>query len=268
MNSTVARAAMIAVGTSVSLVVAGCAAGQPESTPGDTAGVVVTVFAAASLTEVFAELEEQFEDANPGVDVVVNLGGSSTLAEQIVQGAPAQVFAAANDSTMQRVVDAGLAGDPQIFASNTLQIVVPQGNPAGVAGLGDLARDELVIALCAAEVPCGAVAAATLEAAGVTPTPDTFEQDVRAVLTKVVLGEVDAGLVYTTDVIAAGARVEGVDISQGFTAERSAHIVDAATTRYPIAALTGASAAATDFVDFVRADTGVRILTEAGFGPR
>jgi molybdate transport system substrate-binding protein len=246
-------------------------AGCNATTSGDGFGVAtggtVTVFAAASLTDVFGELEAEFEAVNPGVDVVISYGGSSALAAQLVEGAPAEIFAAASPATMAIVVDAGIAADPTIFATNELQIAVPAGNPGTVVGLADFARDDAVIAICAAEVPCGAVASATFAAAGITPAPDTLEQDVRAVLTKVVLGEVDAGLVYRTDVIAAGDTVDGIDLVSASDAA-SQKILDAATTDYPIVVLPTASSAATEFLKFVLGETGVRILAEAGFGSR
>ncbi|MGH3992461.1 MAG: molybdate ABC transporter substrate-binding protein, partial [Pseudonocardiaceae bacterium] len=168
------------------------------------------MFAAASLTEAFTEIEQAFEQANPDADVQFNFAASSTLAQQINQGAPADVFASASPKQMQDVVDAGAAGDPTVFVANLLQIAVPAGNPAGVTDLAAFGKPELAIALCAEQVPCGSAARKALDAAGVTAKPDTLEQDVKAVLTKVRLGEVDAALVYRTDVLAAGDDVEGI----------------------------------------------------------
>lgn len=222
----------------VVLALAGCAM-PPAPTP-DT----VTVFAAASLTESFDEIAAAFEAANPGVDVVLNYGGSSGLATQIAEGAPADVFAAASTTQLP---------DGTVFATNALALAVPAGNPGGVTGLADLARPELAIALCAVEVPCGAASATLLEQAGITASVDTSEQDVKAVLTKIELGEVDAGLVYVTDVRAAGAAVEGIALPE------------AELVAYPIAALTDSEAAAA-FVAFVLSDAGQAILREAGFG--
>ncbi|MGV8969918.1 MAG: molybdate ABC transporter substrate-binding protein [Microbacteriaceae bacterium] len=264
------RASAVLLGVALVLAIAGCSttdrtdasAVETVTPPSPT----VTVFAAASLTDVFGQLEQEFEAANPGVDVVISYGGSSALAEQLVQGAPAEVFAAASPKTMATVVDAGIASNPTVFATNTLQIAVPAGNPAGITGLADFDRDDLLIALCAVEVPCGAVAQAAFGAAGIAAAPDTLEQDVRAVLTKVVLGEVDAGLVYRTDVLAAGDDVEGVDIVSGTSGDADAAILTAATTSYPIVALQTASATAREFLSFVLSDVGVRILAKAGFG--
>ena len=236
---------------------AGCA--SPIATPEDSEPVTVTVLAAASLTDSFAELEQQFEADNPGVDVVLSVGGSSALAEQIVAGSPADVFAAANGTTMATVVDAGLTeGDPRDFATNTLQIVTPSDNPGAVGSLADFATAELLIALCESAVPCGSASDTVFATAGITPAPDTLEQDVKAVLTKVELGEVDAGLVYRTDVIAAGEVVLGIDFLEA----------DSAINHYPIAALSAAAdaGAGADFVAFVLSPTGQTILQEAGFG--
>ncbi|MFJ6673397.1 molybdate ABC transporter substrate-binding protein [Actinosynnema sp. NPDC091369] len=236
----------------VLLVVAGCGA------PGAGADGRVAVFAAASLTEVFTELAEDFEAAEPGVDVVLNFAGSSALAQQVGQGAPADVFASASSATMAQVVAAGAtAAEPVTFARNRLEIAVPAGNPAGITGLADFADADAKIALCAEQVPCGAAARRAFEAAGVTPRPDTLEQDVKAVLTKVRLGEVDAALVYRTDVRSAGAEVEGIAFPGA----------DGTVTDYPIAPLAkaGNAAGARKFVAHVRSDRGRAVLAAAGF---
>ncbi|WP_029434186.1 molybdate ABC transporter substrate-binding protein [Blastococcus sp. URHD0036] len=218
----------------------------------------LTVFAAASLTDVFTDLGDQLEADNPGLDVQFNFAGSSALATQITQGAPADVFASANTSQMTVVTDAGLAdGDPEVFASNVLEIAVPEGNPADVTGLADFGREELTLAVCAPEVPCGAAAEDVFAAAGITAVPDTQEEDVRAALTKVELGEVDAALVYATDVTAAGDSVEGIEFPEA----------DDAVNTYPVCVLTDApnAAAAQAFVDLVLSDEGQAALADAGF---
>lgn len=242
------------------LALAGCTAAAPEPRPtteGTLSGTV-TVFAAASLTESFQAIADAFTAEHPGVEVTFNFGGSSGLATQIVEGAPVDVFAAASPATMTTVTDAGLATDAHDFATNTLEIAVPTDNPGGVTGLADFANPDLAIALCAAEVPCGAAAARALDAAGIVASVDTYEQDVKAVLTKVELGEVDAGLVYRTDVLAAGAKVKGIEFPEAA----------GAIARYPIAALTASANpdAAAAFVAFVLSDAGQQILREAGFG--
>ena len=230
----------------------------PESPAGGASGEI-TVFAAASLTEAFTEIETAFEEANPDADVQFNFAGSSTLAQQINQGAPVDVFASASPKQMQAVVDAGnAAGEATVFVQNTLQIVVPEGNPAGVTGLADFGKQELAIALCAEQVPCGDAALQALQAAGMTPAPDTLEQDVKAVLTKVMLNEADAGLVYRTDVMSAGGGVEGIDFPEAAQA----------VNEYPIVALAGAPNAegARAFVDYVLSDEGKAVLEKYGFG--
>lgn len=226
----------------------------------DVSGNLV-VFAASSLTESFQGIGERFEAANPGATVTFNFSASSTLAQQIASGAPADVFASASSANMTEVTEAGEGdGDPAVFVRNRLQIVVPAGNPGDVTGLADFADEELIIALCAEEVPCGAAAHLVFEAAGITPAPDTLEQDVKATLSKVVLGEVDAALVYRTDVIAAGDKVEGIAFPEAGDAIND----------YPITVLASAPnpAAARAFVNYVLSETGQQLLADAGFaGP-
>lgn len=230
----------------------GSAASAPEEAPN------IRVFAAASLTDVFGQLGEDFESSHPGMSVEFNFAGSSGLAQQILAGAPADVFASASPAPMAQVTDEGMgAGTPRTFVRNRLEIAVPAGNPAGVAGLADFADDDLTIALCAQEVPCGAAAAKVFEAAGLTPAPDTYEQDVRAALTKVELGEVDAALVYRTDVSAAGEVVEGIDFAES----------QDAVNDYPLVLLADAfnPEGAQAFIDYVLSDAGQATLSEAGF---
>jgi len=220
----------------------------------------VLIFAAASLTDALAEVESAFETAYPDVDVLLNLAGSSALREQILEGAPADAFLSANASNMDQVVEAGEAENSEMFATNVLQIAVPAGNPAGVIGLETFADNALLIGLCAEEVPCGDFGRQALDNAGVTLAIDTNEPDVRALLTKIAEGELDAGIVYVTDVLAPDFAddVEGIDIPA------EVNVVAA----YPIAALVGAPNpdAASAFVDFVLSDAGQAILNEYGFG--
>ncbi|MGO1052088.1 molybdate ABC transporter substrate-binding protein [Crossiella sp. CA198] len=241
------------------LVLAGC--GSTPAPPPAGAGGAVTVFAAASLTESFTRIGKDFEAANPGAKVTFNFGASSALAQQLNQGAPADVFASAAPANMKQVTDTKTVTEtPVTFARNRLQIAVPKGNPARIAGLADFGRAELKIALCAEQVPCGAAAKKVLQAAKVTGQPDTLEQDVKAVLTKVRLGEVDAALVYRTDVRSAGAEVDGITFAEA----------DQAINDYPLAALAKApnASGAKAFVDYVRSDKGRAVLAEAGFdGP-
>ena len=258
------RRLVAAVGATAVLVAA-CGgddddAGASDSTDGPASDLdgTVTVFAAASLTDAFDEIDAAFEDANPEVTVEVNYGASSALREQILAGAPADVFASANASNMDRVVEGGAADDPTDFVTNLLQIAVPEGNEAGVTGLDDFADADLLIGLCAEEVPCGEFGREALAHAGISPSVDTNEPDVRSLLTKIEAGELDAGIVYATDVISAGDAVEGVDIPDD----------DNVTATYPIAALTDAPDAevADAFVTFVLSDEGQQILTSYGFG--
>lgn len=218
----------------------------------------VLVSAAASLTDAFASIETAYELANPAVDLVLNLAGSSLLREQILEGAPVAIFASASLSNMDQVVAAGeTVGEPRVFALNRLQIAVPAGNPAGVVGLEDLAREDLLIGLCAATVPCGDFARETLAAAGVVPAVDTNEADVRSLLAKIGAGDLDAGVTYVSDVVSSQGTVEGIDIPA------EVNVV----AEYPIAVLAKAPnrEAAGAFVDFVLSDDGRAIMTEYGF---
>jgi molybdate transport system substrate-binding protein len=215
------------------------------------------VFAAASLKESFTTLGQQFEAAHPGTKVVFNFGPSSGLATQITAGAPADVFASASTKNMDQVVKAGAAASPTDFASNVMQIAVPPKNPANVTALSDLAKPAVKVALCQKAVPCGVTAVKVFTKAKLTVTPVTQEVDVKAVLTKVTLGEVDAGVVYVTDARAAGAKVKGIVIPADVNA----------STKYPIAILTKApnKATAQAFTDDVLSPGGSAILTAAGF---
>ena len=237
------------------LLLAGC--GDGAAGTGSGLSGTVTVFAAASLTGSFGTLGQQFEAAHPGVRVRFNFAASSALAESIAQGAPADVFASASARNMDSVVRAGDAADPRTFAENVLQIAVPPDNPAGVTGLADLTKPGLKLALCQEQVPCGTVAKQVLDNASLAVEPVTLGADVKAVLTAVQLGEVDAGLVYATDVRAAGGKVRGIEIPAGRNT----------STAYPIAVLSEApnAAAARAFVDLVLSAAGRTVLTEAGF---
>jgi molybdate transport system substrate-binding protein len=217
----------------------------------------VLVFAAASLTDAFGEMAAAFEAEHPGVTMTLNFAASSALREQIVAGAPADVFASAGTSDMNQLVEAGaVAGEPSVFAGNRMTIAVPAGNPAGITGLGDFATSDLLIGLCAAEIPCGKYGARALESAGITPSVDTYEPDVRSLLTKIAAGELDAGIVYVTDVAASGGEVDAVALPDE----------NAVKATYPIAMLADAPnpEAAADFIAFVLSAQGREIL--AGFG--
>jgi molybdate transport system substrate-binding protein len=235
----------------------GGAGGSETTTPGMDGSI--TVFAAASLTDAFGDIKEAFEKANPGAEVTFNFAGSSALKDQILQGAPADVFASANQSNMDPVKDAGKAGDDQVFVTNKLEIAVPKGNPGKVAGLDAFGTGALRTGLCAEDVPCGEFGREALANAGVTPKEDTDEADVRALLTKVQSGDLEAGLVYVTDVLAGGDQIQGVEIP----ADQNV------IAKYPIAALSGSkeSATADAFVAFVLSPDGQKLLEKRGFTP-
>ena len=243
-------------------LLAACGASGPGDVDGPTGDDAVSgtilVSAAASLTDAFGEIEAAFEAANPDSDVVLNLGGSATLREQILGGAPADVLATADRAAMAPLEDAGaLAAAPAVFAHNAPRIAVPAGNPGGVTGLGDFADEQLLIGLCAEGVPCGELARRALERAGVAAAVDTNEPSVRALLTKIAAGELDAGMVYVTDVLAAGGEVEGIALPDDLTVMADYPIAPLADAPNP----TGARA----FVAFVRSTDGQAILRAHGF---
>ncbi|MEV7141441.1 molybdate ABC transporter substrate-binding protein [Streptomyces tauricus] len=218
----------------------------------------VTVFAAASLKESFTTLGEQFEKEHPGTKVTFSFGGSDSLAASITGGAPADVFASASPKTMKIVTDAGDAsGTPATFVRNELEIATLPGNPDGIASLKDLTKSGLKVVLCDKEVPCGAAAQKALDASKLKLTPVSYEQDVKAALTKVELKEADAAVVYKTDVRAAGDKVEGVEFPESADAVND----------YPIASLKAAqnTEGAEAFIALVRSAEGQKVLTGAGF---
>lgn len=236
------------------LALAGC------TSPSVGSGVrTLTVYAAASMKTTFTALGQTFEASHPGVTVTLNFAGSQDLAQQIIQGAPADVFASANDATMKAVADAGLAsGAAHQYATNRLSIAVPPDNPARITGFADLARPGVKVVVCAPAVPCGGATVTVEQATGVTLEPVSEEQAVSDVLSKVQAGEADAGLVYVTDVRAAGSSVRGIDFPEA---------ARAITTNSIVALTTGRQAALGQaFVDLVLSADGQEVLTEAGFG--
>jgi molybdate transport system substrate-binding protein len=243
------------------LALAGCASGDGGAAAdgsGKETGTL-TVLAAASLTETFTSLAERFESDHPGVQVRLSFDSSATLAEQVTQGAPADVLATADEATMQPVVDARAAeGDPKVFATNHLQMVVPPNNPAGIRQLPDLAEPGVQYVVCVDSAPCGKLAVKVLDASGITAEPVSEEVDVKAVLSKVELDEADAGLVYATDAVAAGDNVTAIDVPTS----------EANLSAYPIAALSDAEQPqlAQDWVELVTGPPGQQVLAEAGFG--
>ena len=237
------------------LVACGGVAAQPSPTPQVSGSL--TVLAAASLTAAFNRIGDDVHKKYPGVDVKFSFAGSPTLVTQIQQGAPADVFAAADQANMQKVVTGGFnMGTPAVFAHNKLEIAVQAGNPKHITSLSDLTNPAVKVVVCAPGVPCGTYSTTTLAKAGITVKPVSQEQDVKSVLTKVGLGEADAGIVYVTDVKAAGSQVEGVTIPDNLNT----------TAEYPIVELktTQSDAAARAFIDYVVGTQGQQTL--AGFG--
>lgn len=235
----------------------GCSTAPPDRATEGALGGTVTVLAAASLTESFEALAETFEAAHPSVDLRLSFGGSALLAQQVRAGATADVLATADERTMRFVADDGLIDEPHAIARNTLTLVTAAGNPAGIQGLPDLARDDLVVALCDAVVPCGDATMRLLSLADVDPAPDTLEQDVKAVLMKVRLGEADVGVVYVTDAFAAGSDVTSIRPVEAAAVENVAMI----------GLITGAPnpEAAEAWIRFVLGPDGQEVLADAGF---
>jgi molybdate transport system substrate-binding protein len=254
LRSRIRLAAVLAV---AALVLAACGGGDSGGGSGSGSANELKVFAAASLTAAFTDIGKQFTSANGGTKVTFNFAGSQALATQIQQSAPADVFASADLANMGKVKD--LVGTPQNFASNLLAIVVEKGNPKGVKGLDDLASPDLKVVLAAEDVPAGRYAKQALDKAGVKVTPVSQEDNVKAVVTKVSLGEADAGIVYVTDVSAGGDKVEGVDIPQ----------TQNVTATYPIATVkaTKAQDKAQAFMDLVLSAQGQQVLEQYGFLP-
>jgi molybdate transport system substrate-binding protein len=252
-------AALLAALLALVLAPSLAACGSGGAAAGGSNGTV-TVFAAASLKTSFTHIAERFEAQHPGTTVTLSFAGSADLAAQISQGAPADVFASADTRNMAKLQEAGLVdGEPRDFATNTLAIAVPPGNPAGITSFADLSRSGTRLVACARQVPCGAAAAAVAEHTGTTISPVSEENSVTDVLGKVISGEADAGLVYVTDVRSAGGRVDSVPFPEAA----------GAVNAYPAAALAGGGnkGAAEEFLDFVTGPEGQEILAAAGFGP-
>ena len=247
------------------VAVAGVFAGGCSSDDADSEGTTsssvtgeVSVFAAASLTAAYTEIGDAFMVEFPDADVTFNFASSSDLVAQIAEGAPADVYASADEANMTKLIDAGgNAGEPQVFATNSLEIIVEPGNPKGIATVADLAGPDLLYVTCAPEVPIGKYAAQVLDAAGVSPEVASFEENVKGIVTKVTLGEADAGIVYATDVLAAGDAAEGVTIPADINVTASYPLV----VTKEAANVTGGQA----FVDFVLGDAGQTILQSYGF---
>jgi len=267
------RGFTLAITVLAAVAVGGCSssssssASSPASSASSSASVAasssaaatgtITVFAAASLMGTFTQLGMQFEAAHPGDTVKFSFGASSTLATQITDGAPADVFASAAPKNMDTVVNAGDASSPTDFAKNTAEVAVPPSNPANVTSVTDLAKSSVKVALCQPQVPCGVVAGEVFKNAGITVKPVTLQPDVKSVLTQVEVGNVDAGMVYVTDVKAAGSKVKGIPIPAS----------DNASTLYPIATVSSSKelSIAQAFVAYVLSPAGQQVLAAAGF---
>jgi molybdate transport system substrate-binding protein len=252
------RFAVIAAGLAA-VAAAGCSSSNTTtpSSGGSSSTGTITVFAAASLTDAFTKIGQQFQAAHKGDTVKFSFGPSSGLATQITSGAPADVFASAAPTNMQQVVSAGDASNPQNFAKNKAEIAVPPNNPGKVTSVKDLAKSSVKVALCQPQVPCGAVAAQVFKNAGITVKPVTLETDVDAVVTQVETGNVDAGMVYVTNVLSEGSKLKGITIPAS----------ENASTLYPIATIKSSKHAsiAKEFVDYVLSPAGQQVLTAAGF---
>ena len=235
------------------LIIAGCASSDDTTTS-------LRIAATSSLTEVFNDIGEQFMLANPDITIAFNFASSSDLALQISQGLPADVFASADVKNMAKVTDADLLhGQPIAFATNSLEIVVEKGNPLNIDSLAQIATPGLLFVTCPIEVPIGGYTAEVLRNAGVTVTPASLEENVKGILTKVSLGEADAGIVYRTDILAAGNSVTGVPIADNVNV----------TTKYLIGALRDSQNqdASQRFIIFLSSEQGQNIFSQFGFGP-
>lgn len=239
------RSGALAAALPVALVAAGCGSGERT----------VNVLAAASLSDVMTQVEQQLEADEPGLDLQVSYAGSAQIVQQVNEGVDADVMLLAGETPLASLDQEVQVGEPVFFATNTLTIAVAPGDPAGVTGLRDLARDDVILVLCAEQVPCGAAAATMLKQAGVTPQVASYEPDVRSTLAKVTSGEADAGVVYVTDVASATGGVDSVEIPA------EANVVN----RYP-ALVIGESAAGRRLVEDLQTPQIQDLLAEAGFG--
>ena len=251
-----------AIAALAAVTVAGCSSGGSSSSNSSGSGSSsstgsITVFAAASLTGSFTQLGKQFEAAHKGDTVKFSFGPSSGLATEITSGAPTDVFASAAPANMQQVVSAGDASSPQNFAKNKAEVAVPPNNPGKVTTVKDLAKKSVKVALCQPQVPCGVVASDVFKNLGIKVKPVTLQPDVKSVLTQVETGNVDAGMVYVTDVQAAGSKVKGVTIPAS----------DNASTLYPIATISSSKhkSEAQAFMNYVLSPAGLQVLAAAGF---
>ena len=222
----------------------------------DTDSRSITVAAASSLTGAFEAAQTAFEASHPGTSITLSFGSSSSHAQQILDGAPIDVFASADNDTMRKVADE-IDGHASTFTTNTLAIMVERGNPLGITTVADLAQPGLLYVTCPPEVPIGRYASDVLARAGVTVSPSSYEPDVKGIVTKITSGEADAGLVYASDVVAAGDRATGIPIP----------MTQNVLASYPIARLQRASgnSTAAAWIAFINGAEGQEILTRFGF---
>lgn len=242
---------------SLTLIATACGSG-PARDSSSTASETLTVFAASSLREAFTAIGDAFTAANPNVTITFNFAASSELVTQVDNGAPADIVATADTSTMSRLTTSdSIRTDPAVFTTNRAMIVVGAGNPNNITEVSDLADPDLVVVACAPDVPCGTYARTVLDNAGVAVTFKSLEENVTSVVSKVMLGEADAGIVYATDVLGAGTDVDGVEIPAALNVE----------AEYPVAitADTDDSAVARAFIDFLLSAEGRSILESFGF---
>ena len=257
--ATFRRAGAALAATAV--LAAGCSADSGSESDTAQSQVTIRIGAAASLADVLPQLIEKFNETNPDVQVEFEPAGSPTLVSQLIGGAPYNLVMLASESSLEPATKAGVVTGEAIFARNIPQIAVPGDNPAHIEGLDDFADEDVRVALCEVEVPCGAAAKKVIDADGVEFEPVTRENDVTAVLTRVRTGEVDAGIVYRTDVASARGDVLGIDVPDA----------EAATTSYPVAQSTAddgdeaANSAAGRFQEFLLTREAQDILAESGF---
>jgi molybdate transport system substrate-binding protein len=255
-NSSGSGAATTTAATTAATTVVATVAPTTSTAPAVTGDI--TVFAAASLTDSFKEIGDAYTKLHPGSKVTFSFDASSALVQQITQGAPADVFASADTANMDKLTQAGLNSSlPVVFANNLLGIIVPAGNPKRITGVADLAKPDLKVVLCAEQVPCGKYAKQILDTAKVAVMPVSLEQNVKGVVTKVTTGEADAGIVYTTDIKAAGTGAAGVEIPADVNV----------IAKYPIASTKASRNTAADqaFISFVTGAAGQAILEKYGF---
>lgn len=262
---TLALASLLALTACGSQATSNTSQSAPQPTASSTASgdtdqtsATLTIFAAASLKDVFPKIYEEFKKTHPNYTIEFSFGGSSELATQINNGAEADVFASANEKQMTVASDAGNvdAAGTKIFATNTLTLITPPSNPAGITTLEDATKEGVKLVVCAEQVPCGAATKKLAESTGFTFTPVSEEQKVTDALAKVTSGEADAGLVYVTDAAGAKDKVKVIDTPEA----------EKIVNKYPIAVTKSARQGAQAFVDFVLGEQGQSMLRDAGFG--